>query len=70
VNLLDISDRITCQKYKQVSENQSNHILFDIRSSNEFNICSLPNSTSIISFQNNDSFFICHFFVQTLVLMI
>lgn len=47
LNVLDDSDRITVNQYNSIVAEGLNHILVDVRSSNEFAICRLPNSVNI-----------------------
>ncbi|KAG4079095.1 hypothetical protein HA402_001066 [Bradysia odoriphaga] len=47
LNVLDRCDRITVEQYRAIVDEQLQHILIDVRSSNEFAICSLPNSVNI-----------------------
>lgn len=47
VNVLDNSDRITVNQYNSIVQENQGHILIDVRSSNEFGICNIPNSTNI-----------------------
>ncbi|GFT96542.1 adenylyltransferase and sulfurtransferase MOCS3 [Nephila pilipes] len=47
VSLLSESDRISCIKFKEMIENGSKFLLIDVRPTNEFKICSLPNSVNI-----------------------
>lgn len=47
VNVLDNSDRITVNQYDSIVQEKQAHILIDVRSTNEFDICNIPNSTNI-----------------------
>ncbi|KAI9278210.1 adenylyltransferase [Phascolomyces articulosus] len=45
--VLKPEERIRVQEYKNVLENEENHLLLDVRSPVQYRICSLPNSISI-----------------------
>lgn len=47
LNVLDGVDRITVGQYNSIVQARQNHILIDVRSSNEFAICNIPNSINI-----------------------
>ncbi|GFY55793.1 adenylyltransferase and sulfurtransferase MOCS3 [Trichonephila inaurata madagascariensis] len=47
VSLLPESERISCVKFKEITENGSKFLLIDVRPTNEFKICSLPYSVNI-----------------------
>lgn len=47
LNVLDNDDRITVHQYNEIVKEQLRHILIDVRSSNEFRICSIPNSMNV-----------------------
>lgn len=47
LNVLDDSDRITVNQYNSMVQAKLDHLLIDVRSSNEFDICNIPNSINI-----------------------
>ena len=48
LNILEEKERISCKEYKNMLSNPSTrHVLIDVRSANEFEICQLPNSINI-----------------------
>lgn len=47
LTLLGPQERITVQEYKQLSDNNIQHLLIDVRGSNQFEICQLPTSINI-----------------------
>lgn len=47
LNVLDENDRITVNEYNAIVQDGNAHILVDVRSSNEFEICHIPNSINI-----------------------
>ncbi|XP_053697996.1 adenylyltransferase and sulfurtransferase MOCS3 [Sabethes cyaneus] len=47
LNLLSKSERITVEEYKQLVDNGKQHLLIDVRGSNQFDICQLPASVNI-----------------------
>ena len=44
LNLLDVSERITVEEFSKLNQN---HLLIDVRSANEFEICQLNNSINV-----------------------
>lgn len=47
LNVLDNCDRITVNEYNSIVQEKLHHLLIDVRSSNEFDICNIPNSINI-----------------------
>lgn len=47
LNVLDSSDRITANQYNSIVQEKRNHILIDVRNSNEYGICNIPHSINI-----------------------
>lgn len=47
LNVLDNSDRITVEQYNSILQDKTDHLLIDVRSSNEFEICNIQNSINI-----------------------
>lgn len=55
LKILDINERITAQEYYNLKERNEDHLLIDVRSVNEFEMCKIDNSINvpIKNIQNN-----------------
>lgn len=47
LNVLENCDRITVNEYNAIVQEKLKHLLIDVRSTNEFDICNIPNSINI-----------------------
>ena len=55
--------QVLLQEYQVVANSNTPHMLIDVRSSVEYEICSLPNSISIL-----DDRIVCHYHLDNLLI--